>query len=406
MNHNQKLSMILSLPPNKAFMKVTGKVTSATEFTSGLKKLGLTAEDLSPIDWRKKGKLVHVKNQANCGDCWAMSSTSALTDRFRIQKSLYNINLNPIITTQCVPQTLNQGCGGGQPLFAGQFFEKVGAIDTGSDCPSWSKICNPSIGCGQGVQSSPNLPSCESIRNECFSTNSLVYKAKKGSTRSLIVVDSNGNVDSQATIINMKKELINGPFVVCYFVPMDFKYYQIYPWSNTNGIYINGSYDQELNNIFAQNGKSPPTTDWGAIIMENGQPAGHAVELVGWGKGNAGKYGNVEYWIVKNSWGTGWGEDGYFRIAINNGNGLNATLGMDIPINEGNSFFGGGTAFDPDLNTGKEGGEGNFTGEYDPNKEGETEKDKKRDRKILYIILILLVLGGIGLFVYMRNKNV
>jgi cathepsin B len=36
---------------------------------------------------------------------------------------------------------------------------------------------------------------------------------------------------------------------------------------------------------------------------------GHAVEIVGWNSDSKG-----EYWIVKNSWGTGWGLDGYFQI--------------------------------------------------------------------------------------------
>lgn len=36
---------------------------------------------------------------------------------------------------------------------------------------------------------------------------------------------------------------------------------------------------------------------------------GHAVKIIGWGHS-----GETEYWIVANSWGTSWGESGYFRI--------------------------------------------------------------------------------------------
>ena len=80
----------------------------------------------------------------------------------------------------------------------------------------------------------------------------------------------------------------NGPIVVALNAPSDLFYY-------SGGIYTFKDTDKANFDI---NGISR----W--------EKTNHAVLAVGWGEDNDGK----KYWIIKNSWGSDWGEDGYFKI--------------------------------------------------------------------------------------------
>lgn len=56
---------------------------------------------------------------------------------------------------------------------------------------------------------------------------------------------------------------------------------------------------------------------------------GHAIKIIGWGTDSES---NLPYWIVANSWGTDWGEDGFFRILRgSNECGIEAEIAAGIP---------------------------------------------------------------------------
>ena len=48
-----------------------------------------------------------------------------------------------------------------------------------------------------------------------------------------------------------------------------------------------------------------------------GAEVNHTVNIVGYGTEQG-----LGYWLVKNSWGTGWGEAGYMKIAQKPGEGI------------------------------------------------------------------------------------
>ena len=75
----------------------------------------------------------------------------------------------------------------------------------------------------------------------------------------------------------------------------------------TVAVYVDDIFHQYSSGIF--NSKH--------CIEEGGSNMNHAIAAVGFGIEN-----DQEYWIVRNSWSTSWGEEGYIRMQIVDGAGI------------------------------------------------------------------------------------
>ena len=229
-----------------------------------------------------------VIEQGSCGSCYAIAATDAANMMRRIldaqvhgdralpaAKSLRfrQVEDNPVkpfaVQTALSCSALNQGCEGGYPYLVGKYAQEVGFVEEGaSNCQSYSA-------------------SDEACSWDCMKDKSKVYKAKDYK----YVGDYYGGCSHEA----MLKSIQKGPIVVALEAPPDLFYYG-------DGIYSSAlkkdaeSYD--LNGV----------SRW--------EKTNHAVVAVGYGEGpETDDNGQpIKYWLIKNSWGKQWGDNGYFRM--------------------------------------------------------------------------------------------
>lgn len=254
------------------------------------------------IFWSNCSTAHQTSNQAGCGSCWAMASTSVMSDRVCIASAG---RLQPQISAQdlieCCPHC--GGCDGTLwALFPFVHWRETGIVTGGAygsfeGCKPYEHIPNCGNPCALDIYTKhPNPHNCWQVcRNPLYRTSYQddIIKAKSvywiipNSINSVFFSRLMTRIDAlmEANNLNytamLKLELlINGPLVACFTIYDEFLHYK-------SGIY-----------------------QFRTSALTN-ELYGHCVKLVGWGEEN-----NTPYWIYLNSWGRDWGENGFFRVEM------------------------------------------------------------------------------------------
>jgi len=206
------------------------------------------------VDWRTKGAVSAVKDQAQCGSCWAFSATEEIESMWFLGGHTMEL-LSPQQIVSC--DTTDYGCQGGWTTDAFNYVKKAGGIEDNADYPYTS---------GGGVTG-------------VCKVNSAKFHVKiTGFEYATPPCQQGGSCTTQDETTMAKNCASTGPISVC----VNAASWQFYT---------------------------------GGIITDNCPGAwddlDHCVQVVGYNTS-----GSTQYWIVRNSWNTNWGEQGYLYVAV------------------------------------------------------------------------------------------
>lgn len=210
-------------------------------------------------DWRHEGAVTGVKNQGQCGSCWAFSTTGS-TEGCHFLTTKHMVGLSEQNLVDCSRPQGNLGCNGGLMTSAMNYI-KIAGIDTESSYP--------------------------------YTAHDGTCKFNPANVGSKLSTFTNIQRGSES---DLQKALYQGPVSVAIDASQSsFQFYH--------------------SGVYSDNRCSSSQLD-------------HGVLAVGWGSAE-GK----DYWIVKNSWGTSWGNQGYIWMARNSHNMCGIATMATIPKN-------------------------------------------------------------------------
>jgi len=239
---------------------VSPKELAVSCLANGAEAVHMDVDDIpASWDWRTKGVVTPVKNQGDCGSCWAFSTTGDIESQWALKGNTltqFSEQLLVDCSHGCCEElnqsVCNSGCEGGWQWNAY------------TDIESWGGIALESAYPYTGVDGT----------------------CRKNSTKLMAPITNYTclSVPNAADEDQMAAYLVaHGPLAVALNAELVEDY--------SSGI---------IDPYFPGEECDPTQLD-------------HAVLIVGYGS-ESSWFGSTPFWIVKNSWGSEFGENGYFRI--------------------------------------------------------------------------------------------
>ena len=228
------------------------------------------------FDWRDHNGVTPIRDQDGCGSCWAFSAIGAVECVIKLGENI-DIDLSEQwLVSECVDAG---DCGGGWPSTALDYIRYDGQQDP---CGGNGAVLEEDF-----PYEASNMP-CDCPYPHSYWIDSWTF------------VGSGSSIPS----VNEIKQAIldHGPVSTCVYVNSPFQAYQ-------EGVFNACDNDNGIN---------------------------HAVVLVGW---DDNYYWDGEYygvWIMRNSWGTNWGMDGYMYIQYRCSNIGYSTCYVDYSVSDCN----------------------------------------------------------------------
>eukprot|EP01083_Nonionella_stella_P099394 279480_1 len=240
------------------------------------------------FDWRDHGAVTPVKNQEACGTCWAFSTTGNLEGQW----FLHNNNSSAAITAlseEFLSDCDANDCGmfGGWPYLAMQYIISRGGIPSEEDYPYCCDCDTYGPDCFPCMASNYNKTMCGNHDDlYCNTTWNTAHCPATDWQPTAVIKD-------WMAISQDEKEIA-------------IALYNIGPLS---ALMNAETLQRYKGGVFDPKACDPSDLDHGVLIVGYGDEDG------------------TPFWIVKNSWGAKWGEDGYFRIVRGSGKcGINTAI--------------------------------------------------------------------------------